>query len=53
MAEGRLPVDGELLQALRALMEQTNAGFVSVGFDVPDTDLELVVTLRFKEEDEG
>ena len=48
---GRVPVDGELLEALRALLEKLDASYVSASFDVPDTDLEVVVTLRYKDEE--
>ena len=51
MVAGKLPVDEELVDALRMFIENTGASFVSAAFEVPDTDLELVVTLRYKEEE--
>ena len=50
MAE-RLPVDGELLRSMRELLEKTAATSIAASFDIPDTDLELIITLRFKEEE--
>ncbi|ALL00052.1 hypothetical protein Pyrde_0002 [Pyrodictium delaneyi] len=49
----RLPVDGELLRAMKALLERLGATHVSASFDVPGTDLEVVVTLRYRDETEG